>query len=426
MLRQPFTTLKSLVALACLVVCLLGGVLPAAAVETKTVFSQYQDRLLQIRIIDTDTNSQSTIGSGFFVDKVGTIVTNYHVVSKHIFKPSQYRIEYVLHDGSAHQAKLINIDVIHDLAVLDSERLPTPFLTLASDDISKGERIYTLGNPLDLGMTIVESTYNGLTDDTMHERILLSGALNPGMSGGASLTHDGHVVGVNVAATGNNIGFLVPVKFLKKLLAIPAQPDKTDFIAIARTQLLANQDDYIRGLLGKPLPTKKLGDYSVPDKIAPYLNCWGDTDEEKKPYRGSTSLCSVKNDIFLNQRHSSGEIRYSHHYFGGEQMNTFRFYATMQQFFSNPGITLSGGKHDVTEFNCQSDFVATGELRFKTALCLREYKKFRGVYDMVLTAATLTEDKQGLVTTLVLGGISYENAIAFGKAYLGAFTWNRP
>jgi hypothetical protein len=330
-----------------------------------------------------------------------------------------------MHDGSVHPAKLINIDVIHDLAVLDGMQLPTPHLELADNGIRKGERIFTLGNPLDLGMTIVESTYNGLTDDTMDERILLSGALNPGMSGGPSLTQDGLVVGVNVAATGNNIGFLVPEKFLKPLLETQHQTAFKDPLAEVRRQLLANQDDYIHALLAKPFPRKELGDYSVPDKLAAYLNCWGDTDQDNKPYRGSSTFCSIKNDIFLNQHFSSGEIRYSHHYFNGEHMNTLRFYQVLQQYFSNPGVVLSGDKEDVTEYNCHGDFVTHANLPLKVVFCVREYKRFRGIYDTVLTAATLNQNRQGLVTTLVLGGVSYDNAVKFGKAYLRTLTWNR-
>jgi len=107
-------------------------------------------------------------------------------------------------------------------------------------------------------------------------------------------------------------------------------------------------------------------------------------------------------------------------------MNTFRFYQVLQQYFANPGVVLSGGKEDVTEYNCHGDFVKHAALQLKVEFCVREYKQFRGIYDAMLTAATLTEDHQGLVTTLVLGGVSYDNAVAFGKAYLETFAWNHP
>jgi serine protease Do len=203
------------------VICLWLPMSKANAAATEQVFKSYKDRLLQIRIIDSLTKSKATIGSGFFIDGQGTIVTNYHVISKHVFKPDQYYIEYVTFDNKVHKASLVNIDVIHDLAILDGNAADTPALKLNTRPLEKGVRIYTLGNPLDLGMTIVEGTYTGITDDTMHERILLSGALNPGMSGGPSIIDDGRVIGVNVATAGNSIGFLVPEKFLNDLLVQP-------------------------------------------------------------------------------------------------------------------------------------------------------------------------------------------------------------
>lgn len=421
LLSHPWRTLCT--GLSLFLFCVVGS---AQGALTETVFGKFKDRLVQIRIVDTSTNAQSTLGSGFFIDRYGTIITNYHVISKHLFKPAQYRIEYVMHDAQVREARLIDIDVVHDLAVLDGRQTITPHLNLIDHTIRKGERIYTLGNPLDLGMTIVESTYNGLTDDTIHERILLSGALNPGMSGGPSITEDGTLIGVNVAATGTNIGFLVPAVFLKKLIPHDYKTGVANFVEVVRKQLLANQDEYMRSLLANPFKSKLLGFYTVPDKLAHYLNCWGDTDEENKPYRGSSTICAIKNDIFLNQHFSTGEIRYSHHYFSATKMNSYRFYHVMQQYFANPSFTLSGNKEDVTEFNCTTDFVEQANLRFKVAFCLREYKKIKGVYDMVLNAATVSEDQQGLVTTLTLGGVSYDNAVAFSKEYLRTFKWNHP
>ena len=65
--------------------------------------------------------------------------------------------------------------------------------------LPKGERLFAMGNPLDLGFTIVEGTYNGLVDYSYNERIHFSGALNPGMSGGPTVTADGRIAGINVA-----------------------------------------------------------------------------------------------------------------------------------------------------------------------------------------------------------------------------------
>lgn len=407
-------------------ICLLLHTSQANAAATEQVFKNYQDRLLQIRIIDSVTKSKATIGSGFFIDTQGTIVTNYHVIAKHVFKPDQYYIEYVNSDNKVHRARLVNIDVIHDLAILDGDAIDTPALKLNKRTLDKGVRIYTLGNPLDLGMTIVEGTYNGITDDTMHERILLSGALNPGMSGGPSIIDDGSVIGINVATAGNSIGFLVPEKFLKDLLGQPRNNSSSNFLAIIREQLLANQQTYLSALLAKPFPVKQLGEFTIPAKIADYINCWGDSNDDKGPYRVSDNFCATKNDIFINQRMATGDIRYTHHYLQTDEMNSIRFYSLMSSYFANANTALEGHKDDFTDYNCKSGFVRNENMHFRTAFCLRRYREFEGLYDMVLVAGSLVDDRKGLVTQLVLSGVSYASAVAFSKQYLESFAWKRP
>jgi len=59
----------------------------------------------------------------------------------------------------------------------------------------------------------------------------------------------------------------------------------------------------------------------------------------------------------------------------------------------------------------------------KTVLCLRAYRRMPGLYDMVLRAATLNSDADGVQTTLVLAGVSYENGTRFAQRYLEAFAW---
>lgn len=397
------------------------------ATTTEDIFRQYKDRLLQIRIIDKSTNAKSTIGSGFYVDDNGTIATNYHVISKHVFKPEQYRIEYVTHDDKVYPAELLHLDVVHDLAILNGNFAGTPHLDVREREINKGVRIYTLGNPLDLGMTIVEGTYNGMTDDTMHERILLSGALNSGMSGGPSVNASGDIIGVNVATAGNSIGFLVPAKFLSKLISeAKVSNTKKDFLEIIRQQLFDNQNRYIESLLSKPIMTKSLGPFTVPAKLADYITCWGDSKDTDETYKKSSSYCATKNDIFLNGRLSTGEIKYIHTFLETEKMESFRFAALMQFYFSDPSASFSGSKDDFTEYKCKTDHVRHADIKFKVAFCLREYKKLEGIYDMVLSAATLTEEKRGIVTSLGLSGINYDNAVNFSKQYLESFAWKRP
>src|SRR6201999_2275505 len=92
------------------------------------------------------------------------------------------------------------------------------FFNLTDFELGQGARVYSLGNPHDVGLSIVEGTYNGQLAETLFERIHFTGSLNPGMSGGPAIDRAGRVVGVNVASMGNQLSFLVPIRFARELL----------------------------------------------------------------------------------------------------------------------------------------------------------------------------------------------------------------
>jgi S1-C subfamily serine protease len=133
-------------------------------------------------------------------------------------KPKNYRAEWVEHEGAAHPLRILDIDVIHDLAVVTAD-IPSPhFFALAKKPPPQGTRLFAFGNPYDIGISIVEGTYNGFMQDTLFPKIHFTGAINAGMSGGLAITASGLVVGINVQSGGNSIGFLVPVDIAAALL----------------------------------------------------------------------------------------------------------------------------------------------------------------------------------------------------------------
>ena len=192
------------------------------------VYASARPRLLQIRTLLDSAGRQASLGSGFLISADGLAVTNYHVVSQYALEPATYRLEYAAPDGSHGAVKLRAIDVVNDLAVVQLEprednqsRQFFAFNARALEgNMPKGQRIYSMGNPLDLGFTIVDGTYNGLVERSYNERIHFSGAINPGMSGGPVVTTDGEIVGVNVAkhVGGDLVSFLVPARFAKALV----------------------------------------------------------------------------------------------------------------------------------------------------------------------------------------------------------------
>ena len=153
----------------------------------KLLFEQSAPMVFQIKVIDKASGNKSTIGSGFQISSAGVLATNYHVVSDYILEREKYSIEVLDHEYKSMKASLVNFDIVHDLALLKVAELNKPALILSQSELSHGNRIYSMGNPNDLGMTIIEGTYNGMVEASRYQKYLFSGSLNAGMSGGPVL-----------------------------------------------------------------------------------------------------------------------------------------------------------------------------------------------------------------------------------------------
>jgi hypothetical protein len=404
----------------------------AAQAETQQVFSRYQDRIVQVRILESSSGSKAGVGSGFVASANGLIVTNYHVISDLVHKPEQYRGEVLTAGGRVASLRLINFDVVHDLALVATDiRFPNyfSFATTATGGLEIGQRVYSIGTPHDLGFTIVEGTYNGLLEHSLYEKIHFTGSINPGMSGGPALLQDGRVVGVNVATAGNQVSFLVPANYVLDLLDRTKKLAPLDHDAAyvtLRAQLMANQSRYMETLLAGPLATTSLGKYKVPARVAPFLRCWGDANRTpENVYEQISQQCSSEDDIYLSRGQQTGIVHFQHDYYTGKNINRFRFYSLYQSQFNAPYTRVPATQEDVSRFACHTDFVSHKGLSFKAALCLRRYKKLPGLYDAVLRAATINENTRGVQTTLMLAGVTADNARLFARRYLESFALER-
>ena len=161
-----------------------------------------------------------SLGSGFFINEQGYILTNAHVV----LNATDIRVVRAQH-RKEHVARIIGVDRLTDTALLRID--PEPGLTALplgdSDALDVGEMVIAMGNPLGLNHTVT----SGLV--SAKERIVASGrpllldflqtdsAINPGSSGGPLLNLYGEVVGINTAIAGDAqaIGFAIPINTVK-------------------------------------------------------------------------------------------------------------------------------------------------------------------------------------------------------------------
>jgi serine protease Do len=396
--------------------------------ETQKVFGEYSDRVVKIQVVEKDSGAKAVIGSGFFVNPYGRIITNYHVISKMVLHPDRYRAELVEAAGEVRALSVIGVDVINDLALVKADVNDVPFFTIAEREPQQGTRLYSMGFPQDIGLSIVEGTYNGLMKHAVYKKIHFTAPINPGMSGGPTINASGEVVGVNVRSRGQGISFLVPTEAVTRLMKStgPARKDPQGFLEDIRGQILAHQDVFFTDDLVKSGQTVRIGGYKLPSQLSPFFKCWGDSKHpENFPYHTVDHSCSTDDYIYISGEHSSGIIRFSHRHITNDGMNSFRFSNLYSELFQDKGYFMAGREEEVTRFECTSGALRHGEIAFKTAFCARGYKKLRGLYDVVFKAAVLGPDRYGLETELEISGVGFEKAVDVIKGYLEMITWEK-
>lgn len=395
--------------------------------EAQRLYREKSAAVFQIRVVDLATGKKSALGSGFRIGGEGQVATNFHVVEEAVHYPDRFRVE-ALRDGTvAGELEILGIDVVHDLALAYSPALGVPALPLGASDLSKGTRIFSLGNPYDLGMTIMEGTYNGLMERSLYRKILFSGSLNPGMSGGPALNRDGQVLGVNVSTAGNEVSFLVPVEYLADLIASAggrSGPPAEGWDGEVERQIVANQNHYMEEILSGKWDTLTVGKATVPGEIHEVVKCWSEThDEEHELYRHADVYCSNEEEISISATLATGWISYNYRWITSGDLSLPRFYSLYETFYESSLGYSNAEEEDVTNFTCKEGFVDLAGLSWKTALCARSYKSYPKLFDFHMIMASVGGEKEGFVVEAQLLGIGEENALAFARKVMEGIAW---
>ena len=171
-----------------------------------------------VRVIARGANFSVMLGSGFFISKDGSLVTNYHVI-----KGAEF-IEVIREDGTTLFVEGIAAqDEAMDLALLKVNITGVPCLEIGPDAPPRiGTKVYAIGNPDGLTNTLSEGLVSGLRKQNNRlAAVQTSAPISHGSSGGPLLTADGIVVGVTAATinNGQNLNFAVPAAQVRQLIA---------------------------------------------------------------------------------------------------------------------------------------------------------------------------------------------------------------
>ena len=399
-----------------------------ATEQAEEIFKQLAPSLYQIRLIDNASGEKSSIGSGFQISKDGLIATNYHVISGYALYPEKYQMQYLDNQGNKGKLTLKSVDVIHDLAIVQRETSgDMAYFDIATQNPIKGEELYSLGNPHDLGMIVVPGTYNGLKKESFNDKIHFTGSVNQGMSGGPVVNANGEVVGVNVATSGNQIGFLVPHQKLQMLFTqLMIDPPSSINLQMSE-QLSASQSELISTLLDSPWQNKTLGKASVPIIDVPFMRCWGNSNAEKQDaiVLSVMANCTLEEHTFISSQFYTSTIEMEYHYLDAKSLPPLKFYHLYQEQIKRAGPGNKARKENVTEYQCHHDLVKPDNqaINMKSVLCTRNYKRFPQLYDVLYIAGSIDKNKEALISHFTLAGVEQDSAMAFTKKFMEATAW---
>jgi 2-alkenal reductase len=199
----------------------------------------YEDVSQGVVAIQTVGQLGAGLGSGFVYDKLGHIVTNYHVVE------GAEDLEIDFTSGHKVRGTVIATDLDSDLAIIKvdvAEDLLHPIPLADSDFVKVGQTVVAIGNPFGLTstMTLGIISAKGRTMDSFRDApeggtftagdlIQTDASINPGNSGGPLLNLAGQIVGLNraIRTTGTNetgdpvnsgIGFAVSSNVIRRVV----------------------------------------------------------------------------------------------------------------------------------------------------------------------------------------------------------------
>lgn len=176
--------------------------------------------------------TNGAVGSGFFFDEQGHVITNNHVIEE--AAKDDGRIQVIDSEGGRHTATVVGRSPVYDIAVLKIKPFDglVPAARGSSDQMRVGEIVVASGSPLRYAASITSGiisaknrpvTTGGEGDEASFiNAIQTDAAINPGNSGGPLANLQGQVIGVNSAlaslggtsdeAANIGIGFSIPIE----------------------------------------------------------------------------------------------------------------------------------------------------------------------------------------------------------------------
>ena len=169
------------------------------------------------------------LGSAFFVDGAGLLITNYHVISSEVDPAYEgYSRMFIRMGDSASPripAKVIGWDKAMDLALIKAEVKPEYVFSVVDRVIPQvGDTVLAIGSPGGLEKTVTSGIVSALGRRFLQigDVIQIDAAVNHGNSGGPVVDGSGRLVGIVFAGIENYPGLSFAVPAERLAAALPA------------------------------------------------------------------------------------------------------------------------------------------------------------------------------------------------------------
>ena len=191
-----------------------------AASDVRDLVKQIGEAVVQVR-------TPGGLGSGFFINADGYLITNFHVIEgeTEITVEVYRQVDGQLDRETYRQVRIVAINKFQDLALLKIEDKNAPrfkYVTLGgTDTLNVGDPVFAIGSPMGLERTVTSGIISTKTRELEGQLYLQTTAqINPGNSGGPLFNMAGQVIGVTNMKImfGEGLGFAIPVELVKNFL----------------------------------------------------------------------------------------------------------------------------------------------------------------------------------------------------------------